>query len=77
MFLEKLLHAVPKLGRKIVELDAVDFLKAIIYKCSTIVLVGKFVHDVLEIFYATHVYRTVHEITERLIPGIFVLRSVV
>jgi hypothetical protein len=55
-FLEKILRAVPKLGRKIVELNAIDFLKAIIYERSTIVLVGKFVHDVLEIFYATHVY---------------------
>jgi hypothetical protein len=32
-------------------------LKAIIYERSTIVLVAKYVHDILEVFYATPVYR--------------------
>jgi hypothetical protein len=58
VFLEKLLRTVPKMQRKIVELDSISLLKAIIYERSTIVLLGKFVHDVLEIFYTTHVYHT-------------------
>jgi hypothetical protein len=33
-------------------LSSVEFLKAIIYPCSTITLVAKYTHDVLEVFYA-------------------------
>ncbi|KAJ7752510.1 hypothetical protein DFH07DRAFT_774444 [Mycena maculata] len=40
-----------------VELDNVEFLKAIIFERKTIVLVAKYVYDVLEVFYATPVYR--------------------
>jgi hypothetical protein len=57
VFLAKLFRTVPKLQQRFLELDSVAFLKAMIYERSTIVLTGKFVHDVLEIFYATPVYR--------------------
>jgi hypothetical protein len=39
------------------QLDSIELLKSIIYERSTIVLMGKFVHDVLEIFYTTEMYR--------------------
>jgi hypothetical protein len=55
VFLEKLLRTVPKMQRKIVDLDSISQLKAMIYERATIVLLGNFVHDVLEVFYATHV----------------------
>jgi hypothetical protein len=51
-FLPKVLTTVPKLQTKMVQLSSVDFLKAIIFDRSTILLVGKFVHKVLEVFYA-------------------------
>jgi hypothetical protein len=57
VFLEKLLRTVPKMQRKIVDLDCISLLKAVIYERSTIVLLGNFMHDVLDVFYATHVYR--------------------
>jgi hypothetical protein len=47
VFLGKLLRAVPR----------IELLKALIYKRSTITLVGKFVDDVLEVFYRLPVYR--------------------
>ncbi|KAJ7488464.1 hypothetical protein B0H11DRAFT_1688689, partial [Mycena galericulata] len=57
IFLGKLFRAVPKMQIKLAELSSVEFLKAMIYERSTIVLVAKFVHDVLEEFYAVPVYR--------------------
>ncbi|KAJ7601365.1 hypothetical protein B0H17DRAFT_1155328 [Mycena rosella] len=39
------------------ELTAVEFLKAMIYERATIVLVGKFVYEVLEEFYAVPLHR--------------------
>jgi hypothetical protein len=38
------------------ELTTVEFLKAVIYERPTIVLVAKYVHDVLEVFYASPVH---------------------
>ncbi|KAJ7454636.1 hypothetical protein B0H11DRAFT_1654427, partial [Mycena galericulata] len=57
IFLGKLFRAVPKMQTKLAELSSVEFLKAMIYERSTIVLVGKFVHEVLEEFYAAPLYR--------------------
>ncbi|KAJ7238086.1 hypothetical protein B0H12DRAFT_1254456, partial [Mycena haematopus] len=56
-FLSKLQRAVPKMQKLVVELDPIALLKAILYERSTIVLLGKFAHQVLEVFYATPVYR--------------------
>ncbi|KAJ7623901.1 hypothetical protein DFH06DRAFT_1446575 [Mycena polygramma] len=42
---------------KIVELNSIELLKALIYERSTITLVGKFAHDVLKMFYELPVYR--------------------
>jgi hypothetical protein len=39
------------------ELNTVEFLKAMIYQRSTIMLVAKYAHEVLEVFYATPLYR--------------------
>ncbi|KAJ7659268.1 hypothetical protein DFH06DRAFT_989969, partial [Mycena polygramma] len=57
VFLQKFLRAVPKMQSKIVELNSIELLKALIYERSTITLVGKFVHDVLKVFYDLPVYR--------------------
>jgi hypothetical protein len=56
-FLDKLFHTVPRLQTKMAELTTVEFLKAVIYERATIVLVAKYVHDVLEVFYASSVHR--------------------
>lgn len=56
-FLPKLLSTVPKLQTKMAQLSSVDFLKAIIFERSTILLVGKFVHEVFEVFYAVPLRR--------------------
>jgi hypothetical protein len=57
VFLGKLFRAIPKLKQKMTQLNSIEFLKVIIYERSTIGLVAKYVHDVLEVFYATAVYR--------------------
>ncbi len=57
VLLGKLLRAVPRMENKIVELGSIELLKALIYERSTITLVGKFVHDVLEVFYRLPVHR--------------------
>jgi hypothetical protein len=49
VFLGKFLRAVPRMESKFVELGSIELLKALIYERSTITLVGKFVHDVLEV----------------------------
>jgi hypothetical protein len=64
VFLEKLFHTVPKLQSKMVQLDSIGFLKAMIYERATIVLVGKYVYDVLQIFYGTPVYRPIASRTD-------------
>jgi hypothetical protein len=46
---KKFLRAVPRMESKFVELGSIELLKALIYERSTITLVGKFVHDVLEV----------------------------
>ncbi|KAJ6563723.1 hypothetical protein DFH09DRAFT_830899, partial [Mycena vulgaris] len=51
-FLDKLFRTVPKLQNEMAELTSVEFLKAMIYERATIVLVAKFVYEVLEEFYA-------------------------
>ncbi|KAJ7735502.1 hypothetical protein B0H16DRAFT_1327093, partial [Mycena metata] len=56
-FLDKLFRTVPKLQDKMAQLTSVEFLKAIIYERSTILLVGKYVHDVLQEFYAVPLLR--------------------
>jgi hypothetical protein len=55
-FLDKLFHTVLRLQTKMAELTTVEFLKAVIYERATIVL-AKYVHDVLEVFYASPVHR--------------------
>jgi hypothetical protein len=52
VFLEKPFCTVPKLQDKMVQLTSVEFLKAMIYERTTLVLVGKFVYEVLQEFYA-------------------------
>jgi hypothetical protein len=49
-FLERFFRAVPKLQDKMTHLTSVEFLKAIIYERSTIILVGNFVHEILREF---------------------------
>jgi hypothetical protein len=56
-FLDKLFHTVPRLQTKMAELATVEFLKAVIYDRATIVLAAKYVHNVLEVFYASPVHR--------------------
>jgi hypothetical protein len=56
-FLEILFRTVTKLQDKMVQLTTVECLKAIIYERSTIVLVGKYVYDILQEFYATPLQR--------------------
>ncbi|KAJ6529707.1 hypothetical protein B0H19DRAFT_1274105 [Mycena capillaripes] len=56
-FLEKLFRAVPKLQDKMAQLTSVEFLKAIIYERSTIFLVGTYVHEILQEFYAVPLRR--------------------
>jgi hypothetical protein len=56
-FLEKLFRTVPKLQNKMVQLTTVEFLNTIIYERSTIVLVGKYVYDVLQESYASPLQR--------------------
>jgi hypothetical protein len=41
---------------EMVELDSIEFLKAMIYERSTIVLVAKYAHEVLREFYSVPVY---------------------
>ncbi|KAJ6509754.1 hypothetical protein DFH09DRAFT_1100690 [Mycena vulgaris] len=56
-FLDKLFRTVPKLQNEMAELTSVEFLKAMIYERATIVLVAKFVYEVLEEFCAVPLYR--------------------
>jgi hypothetical protein len=57
VFLGELFRAVPKLKQKMTQLNSIEFLKVVIYEHPTISLVAKYVHDVLEVFYATAVYQ--------------------
>ncbi|KAJ7673275.1 hypothetical protein DFH06DRAFT_1359361 [Mycena polygramma] len=57
IFLGKLLQTVPTLQQKMIELNSTSFLQAIIYQRSTIVLVAKYVHDILEVFYSVPLHR--------------------
>jgi hypothetical protein len=52
VFLENLFGYAPKLRRLMVELDNVEFFKAMLYDRASIGLVGKFAYEVLQVFYA-------------------------
>jgi hypothetical protein len=57
VFLEKNFTDAPSLHHcMVVELNSVDFFKAMIYERSTIALMAKFAYDVLEVFYAKPVH---------------------
>ena len=56
-FMVHLFNYAPRLRHFMVELNTIEFLKAMIYERSSIALVAKFVHDVLQIFYATPIFR--------------------
>jgi hypothetical protein len=57
VFLGNFLRAVQEWRAKLLNLvGSIELLKALIYEHSTITLVGKFVHDVLEVFYRLPVY---------------------
>jgi hypothetical protein len=56
-FLDKLFRTVPKLHDTMAKLTSVEFLKAMVYERATIVLVAKFVYDVLQVFYAVPMHR--------------------
>lgn len=53
VFLGKLLVDAPAFRHLMVELDLVELFKAMVYERSTTALVAKFVHEVLQVFYAT------------------------
>ena len=57
VFLEKLFNTAPNLRRLLVEEDSIEFFKSMVYERSTIALVAKFAHEVLQIFYAIPVFR--------------------
>ncbi|KAJ7660784.1 hypothetical protein DFH06DRAFT_988742, partial [Mycena polygramma] len=59
VFLAQLFSDVPTLRRRMDELDLIEFFKAMVYERKTIALVAKFAHEVLEVFYATPVFRLV------------------
>jgi hypothetical protein len=56
-FLAQLFKDAPTLRPCMAELDSIGFLKAMVYERLKIALVAKFAHDVLEVFYATPVFR--------------------
>jgi len=56
-FLSELFTQVPSLQVDLAELTETEFLKAMIYPRATIALTAKFMHDVLEVFYAVPVLR--------------------
>jgi hypothetical protein len=57
VFLENLFGYAPNLRRLMAELDDVEFFKAMLYERASIGLVGKFAYEVLQVFYATPVFR--------------------
>jgi hypothetical protein len=57
VFLEKLFICVPSLHRSKAELNDIEFFKAMVYERASIGLVAKFAFEVLEVFYATPVFR--------------------
>ncbi|KAJ6498557.1 hypothetical protein C8R47DRAFT_1260392 [Mycena vitilis] len=57
VFMAQLFSDIPTLRRRMDELDLIEFFKAMIYERKTIALVAKFAHEVLEVFYATPVFR--------------------
>ncbi|KAJ7052816.1 hypothetical protein C8F01DRAFT_1261289 [Mycena amicta] len=56
-FLGDLFANKPKLERRWWEETPQEFLKSMVFPCSTIALVAKFMFEVLDVFYATPVYR--------------------
>ena len=57
IFLENLFNTTPNLRRLMVEETSIEFFKSMVYERSTIALVAKFAHEVLQIFYAIPVFR--------------------
>jgi hypothetical protein len=57
LFLERLFTDAPTLRRRKAELDVIEFFKAMVYERSTIALMAKFAFEVLEVLYATPVFR--------------------
>jgi hypothetical protein len=56
-FLERLFSDAPILRSRMAQLNLIEFFKAMLYERSTIALVAKFAFEVLEVFYATPVFR--------------------
>jgi hypothetical protein len=56
-FLEKSFSNSPDLQRRMAELSNTEFLKAVLYSRPNIVLLAKFAHDVLQVFYSLPVFR--------------------
>lgn len=57
VFLEQLFKTAPILRPLMDEQNLIEFFKSMVYERSTIALVAKFAYEVLEVFYATPVYR--------------------
>ncbi|KAJ7262647.1 hypothetical protein B0H12DRAFT_1269863 [Mycena haematopus] len=57
VFVKQLLRDAPTLRRRMVELDSIEFFKAMVHERLTIPLVAKFAYEVLEVFYAVRVFR--------------------
>jgi hypothetical protein len=56
-FLVQLFKTAPTLRRLMNELDLIEFFKSMVFERSTIALVAKFAHEVLEVFYTIPVFR--------------------
>jgi hypothetical protein len=47
----------PSLHRRLDEENSIEFFESVLYERSTVALLAKFAHEVLEIFYATPLFR--------------------
>ncbi|KAJ7472894.1 hypothetical protein B0H11DRAFT_1729296 [Mycena galericulata] len=56
-YLDQLFKTAPTLRPLMDDLNLIEFFKSMVYERSTIALVAKFTHEVLEVFYATPVFR--------------------
>jgi hypothetical protein len=57
IFLENLFTTAPSLRRRLDDENSIDFFKSVLYERPTVALLAKFAHEVLEIFYATPLFR--------------------
>jgi hypothetical protein len=57
IFLDQLFSAAPALRRLVDELEVIESFKSMVYEQSTIAFMAKFTFEVLEVFYATPVFR--------------------